>query len=289
MDDLEEQIKAKLEQDEIEPTNPKHSLPNFRNLLIVILLLSGVYFSIKVATSVQENRTRALTTKPLNLILKLTKDSKTGIITVEKAIVNDGYSPANPIPIGFKGDVLEQVVNGIVVPTARVQFSEYIYGDDFSTQLPKTGDYRLKLSKPEAVVVIPYTTNAALQIRNTSSGIVKQLVSTKISLAVAKPAKVAKSPSTPTSGNDGYLDILFISSHYTDFNQFHADADAMANLLLTLQPFTNYTNSIRIAKLDNATEMGCRYNPKITRLIECDTTLVLSVASQVPFDRIIFF
>lgn len=161
----------------------------------------------------------------------------------------------------------------------------------------------IKLPKPEAVISIPFDKTSSLQIRNSKTKTAQSLVSAKITQAVLKVDSVlmekqsavndAGTTVNPTSPNtvavnDGYLDILFIASHYTDFNQFHSDVDAMINQLLKTSPFANYKNNIRATKLDNTQDLGCfRYSPPYERALSCDDTKVIQVASQVPYDTII--
>ena len=266
----------------------------FLPFVSIVVLLGGVYISTQLIKQKQDLQSLAAVSPQVNLILKLTKDKTTGIITVERAVANDGYTPKPQPPSSLSVNVdtydLQQIVNGSVVQTTKIVFSEYAHGAPAINQ-----DERVWFAKPEAITALRYTSGAQLVLKNSITNTSRSLDMTKINTALLSRTSVNRSPQifnkqnqliVPSSiqENDGYLDLLFISSHYTDFNQFHTDVDNLANFMLSIDPFSSFSSRVRIIKLDNTIELGCHHEG---RSIPCDYATVLNVASQYPYDKIV--
>ena len=87
----------------------------------------------------------------------------------------------------------------------------------------------------------------------------------------------------------GAFKILFIGDDYTtaDLPLFQSDVLAHSALLLSVEPFATYAAEMETLRLDNTQDLGCYHHPVMTRLILCDHTKVLAVASASPYDEII--
>ncbi len=271
--------------------NPQAIRIIFLLLIFTVFIFGLVFIGVKLNSQKQDTRSlAALDSGTYNLILKLTRDKDTSEVKVEKAIINDGFIPKqNLTNSDNSGEVLEQLVDNKIVTSHNLVFNNYINGDDFTKSNPP--DSRLKLPQPGAYLSIKYYPASQLKIRNKLTGKIQNLDKSLINLAFAQKTAIPKKEVIPQDdtgiSGDGYLDIVYISSHYTDFNQFHSDADALANYLLGLYPFSAFAQKINIIKLDNTEDLGCHYDGTITGLLTCDYTLVMNVASQVPYDTVV--
>ena len=88
-----------------------------------------------------------------------------------------------------------------------------------------------------------------------------------------------------TPGDDGYVDIAIVSSHYTDFTRFKDDAKAMMQLLLTVEPYKSNSSRIRSTSVENKSELDCKYYDG--KGIFCDSVKVKQAASAVKYDSIV--
>lgn len=75
-----------------------------------------------------------------------------------------------------------------------------------------------------------------------------QLLKNKQSKSIFKNAVASR--------GDQYFDLTFISFGYTDFNQFHSDANRYSSRLLTVEPFKTRASQIRFHYVDNVADLG---------------------------------
>jgi hypothetical protein len=62
------------------------------------------------------------------------------------------------------------------------------------------------------------------------------------------------------SGNpDDKLDIIYVGSDYDDLASFSSDVSALADKLLSYEPFKTYSDRINIWRIDELFKMGCTY------------------------------
>lgn len=266
-------------------------------IAFVILLLT-----ISLVKQNQENRGQALTVgNDTTLVVTLNQDPATGQIDIESVIaiksqnINASSSQdtrkSDPNHNHFTHQ-LEVVNHNSTISVKKFYLQEYLLGvPPQPGTKEKLGDPPSKLDHPFAVVEIPYIPDSTLYIRNIQTGDRQSLSSAKIAPALTRakiipsmlPATVVRGIKQPVN-NDDYFDILFISSHYTNFDQYASDVTAISNFLLSITPYSNLVNNIRIIRLDNSQDLGCYYSG---RLIICNPSLVHSVAAQVPHDAVI--
>ncbi|ODS41335.1 MAG: hypothetical protein A7315_06610 [Candidatus Altiarchaeales archaeon WOR_SM1_79] len=86
------------------------------------------------------------------------------------------------------------------------------------------------------------------------------------------------------------FDIVFVGDNYTaaQLAQFAADVNTHQSTLLSVAPFSNHTGNINIHWVNESRNLGCQYNCNgMARLICCNSTAVMNLASQCPADEII--
>lgn len=274
-------------------------------LTLVLLLVPVIILTAFLVQNPTRLSNQAAELKTVNLILELSKDPTTGIITVDKAQSNNGFSPKTPATV--TSETLEQVQNGQVVGTTNVQFVSETFGDylDPETNTPKFGGEFF--NKPKAIVSFQYKPGSTLRIK-TSATKSQELKSPKINLALANTKRLDLSPAAKTTlgtgqkaipssnpsatSQDGYIDLLFMSDHYNeDFGRFDADVDTMVSHLLQKQPFADYAGKIRITKLHTGYYL-CPVPywepmPNGRYKVNCNENAIFNIASQVPYDYIV--
>lgn len=86
------------------------------------------------------------------------------------------------------------------------------------------------------------------------------------------------------------FDIVFVGDNYTtaQLSQFATDVIAHESTLLSVPPFSNHSGSINVHWVNESRNLGCQYgNPPMQRLITCNPTAVLNLATQCPADEVI--
>jgi len=86
------------------------------------------------------------------------------------------------------------------------------------------------------------------------------------------------------------FDIVFVGHNYppAQLSQFQTDVNRHQSTLLSIPPFSNRSRSINIHWVNESRNLGCQYNyTGIPRLIGCNGTAVLNLASQCPADEVI--
>ena len=268
----------------------KHSWLAF---LILFLITS---FALLIVNSKQKFDLRgkaAPTTVSGNLIIYLTKDASGAVIVESVTAVAGGTRTTPPKSSIPKTHRLEELVNGTVKSNVTFFFHEELLGlPPLPGSLKTAGDPPQKLSKPFAVVEMPYSANSLYRLIDIKTTTIQSVPILMVSKAIteAKPVSTfnIKGVIGPTSNNGGELnntlDIVFVASGYSDFNRFAADVAAMSNFLLTISPYREYRNAITVARIDNTRDLGCHH---VTRIIICDERTVYEVASHVPHDTIV--
>lgn len=240
----------------------------------------------------------------LNLILLITQDPKTGQMELDDIKAVNGFPPQNPkieVHPQYYTHSLNRIENGQIASSLKFRFLSEIYSlppKPYTDE--KYGSPPKKLTKPQAFLEISYSPSASYTIRDIRRNSTFHLPWERINRAVGNiktpPAgNVDQSNSTlpfnnpPAllSTNDGYFDILYISSHYNNRLQFEKDVSALSNFLLTVSPFSDLKSKIRIRRLFTVKDLGCHYDPYITRLIVCDYWKVIEEAQSSPHDTIV--
>lgn len=89
-----------------------------------------------------------------------------------------------------------------------------------------------------------------------------------------------------------YLDITFIGDNFLtagDLSLFHANVDLYASRLLTYEPFKTRASQIYFHYIDNTTDLECRHDMNMPRLIVCNDSRVFQLVNDagVPYDEVI--
>lgn len=270
------------------------------NIFLIILTLILLF---KEYSKIYDSEAAKIET--VNLILKLSLNKSNNEILLDEIISNNGFSMNNSMnnDTANKDYELIEQRNGISKKRLQFDFQEYYVVENESNlsysevQLSKSP--LVFFDKPVAYVSYQYEIGSEIKIRNIKNNTINNLDNSRVNNSVKSRTILGKSPNVNTNigtgetanmqtnatDNDGFLDILYISSGYTDFNTFQADAKAMGDFLLTVPPFSQVKNKIRISKLNNSEDMGCRFSG--TRLYICDLIKVHKVASQVNHDSIV--
>ncbi|OGG01933.1 hypothetical protein A2Z33_01705 [Candidatus Gottesmanbacteria bacterium RBG_16_52_11] len=246
-----------------------------------------------------------------SLIFKLTINPTTGVVSVKNATALKGGFVPSGISDEISKDMKRVLAPNITdefelvelngddeVRTKKIQFTEYLFG---APPLPGklTGDPLYKLSEPEAVVHVKYDPGSTFVIRNTTTDKTTEVPVDLVGKAMLSVKEVTANVNTKTvhdqSGSagdnvkgtttegDGYVDVLFMSSAYTDFNLFTSDVTAMSNFLFTVAPYSERSNKFRLTQLNNSENLGCYYSGNC---IICDGEKVLQIAAQTNYDYI---
>ncbi|NIO44015.1 MAG: PKD domain-containing protein [Candidatus Aenigmarchaeota archaeon] len=143
----------------------------------------------------------------------------------------------------------------------------------------------IELNETNFTLVVPYFENAAWINIYYPNGTLALIVD-----VTSLPEKEGSNCQTlVNSGSSTTLfDIVFVGDNYTaaQLTQFAADVNAHNNTLLSFQPFSNH--SINIHWVNESRNLGCYHNCMgVSRLICCNNTAVLNLATQCPLDEII--
>lgn len=89
-----------------------------------------------------------------------------------------------------------------------------------------------------------------------------------------------------------YLDITFIGDNFltaSDLSQFHANVDLYSSHLLTYEPFRSRASQIYFHYVDNTSDLECRHDTNMARLIVCNESKVFQQVnnSGVPYDEVV--
>ncbi len=270
----------------------KIKLPNITLPLFVSLISLGLFLLVSKNASAENGNN--------SLILRLSLNKQTGQITIDRSIrvrnsvASHVYPPVKPSESTHR---LEVLADGINIYNVPLRFIDKIHA---VPPLPRSGETfgspPFILESPVAIVTIPYRSNMTFRVRDlekwevrrgkvdneVGSGKEKNLTSHLNNLA----SNLSPLTSTPPP-SDGYFDILFVSSHYTDRTKFYSDAGSMGDFLLTVAPASDLKSKIRIQKLFTTENLGCGYDTFITRLITCDEMKVFEVAAVSTYDAIV--
>lgn len=290
-----------------------YSIFTFCLVLLTVITITTIH---KIP-NFEEMFVKAKFSEKKNLILTLTFDPKSNQVNIDNAIINDGFPLKKQVFSQSDSVITHHLINDKEEILAPVTFSKYSISENASN-FTDNKDSRNFYSKPTTYISIPYSEGEALYLNPTENARNIQ-ISTKISPtrqvldktklleAYTKMQNVNKSPdfAVMLDGQDlkgedkqavlqspsqnlqatQYLDVLFISSHYTDLNLFQSDANAMANFMINYYPFNLYSQRIRFIKLNNTQETGCHYTSNW--LLHCDVPAVLQIASQVNYDVVV--
>lgn len=275
-------------------------------LLIFGLIAFGLYFFAN--RRISDFRSRAATHRPdFSLIMTMTLNPSTMQVKVRDAkVVKSGYVPprqSTDIPRdSYYGKSYEYVLSEklafLEVDSRKVVFSQFMMDPP---PLPgETATEPVKLAEPEAYVTIAYMPGAAFWLTGLDSGKSVRLPDDKIDRAYktaepAGPESEVKTIFDPLKSDtesdsvlgatttDGFVDILFLSSAYSDFNVFSSDVQAMSSKLLATNPFSVKSSQIRLKQLNNSADLGCYYDG---RCILCNTSAVLAAAAATSYDTV---
>lgn len=96
-------------------------------------------------------------------------------------------------------------------------------------------------------------------------------------------------PQASAASNNGVLDIAFIGDDYASNDAFQSDAVKFASKLLGFEPFKSRASQINFHYVENASDLKCKYDAVVTRLIVCDPATVMQKLndSGVPYDEVV--
>jgi chitodextrinase len=148
------------------------------------------------------------------------------------------------------------------------------------------------------VKVVPKAVNYKILDKtgnNVSSGQLnvaqKQQEITKFSMVSNNLSAISSSLTSEKSSSKGGAKkgvvITFVSDGYTSaqLGTFHNDVNTFKNKILSLDPF-NTSSNLSFAYVDNVKNIGCHYDPKITRVFVCDPKLVKKTIGGTPYTKI---
>ena len=112
-------------------------------------------------------------------------------------------------------------------------------------------------------------------------------IDSAVSNALAVYAETTQTKTSKVATDDGFYDLLVISEDYTQnqINLFHENANYLFNFMKGEEPFNQYTNKIRLFKVENFENICEPGNPGMGG---CDTDLFVQIAndSGYPYDTI---
>lgn len=265
-------------------------------IITLIIILFSLTLSISLKLSLDARRLARLPFAQ-TMLVEFIQNPQTGTVSINRAArVPDTATLNQPLQTNPSAAIstLEVTTNGRVTNTVPLSFISTVHADNFDlladSTLPITSHQpEFPLAQPYALALISYTPSTALTI--TKPGRSPQtLDSAPLTLTANQPLSDTPTidSSQPTAPfPDNTLDILFISDSYTDFTQFHQDAQTMHDLLTSLTPFSEFISSIQPHFLDNVTDLGCYRPPSIPRLIVCDAYKVYLAASTMNYDTLV--
>lgn len=290
-------------------------LSSVRPLLLIIFLIAILFlisYGLKFNTNTED--TEAQYVESTNLVLKF-ENQGGNTVALKEVNATKGFVQKQSTMVNLEESrfVLNVKKNNEIIEILPIQFVDYVISEQESHL--KGGDSSTKtdprISLNEAYVSVGYSEGDVFEVLDKESGSVTRLDSGRINNSIASAKSIKRFPSKTATGNDfmetaefngnfpssdtpipndngfgdGYLDILYISSGYTDFGLFESDVSAMADLLLNTAPFSNAKSKIRISLLNNSEDLGCYLDG--IKLYICDLDRVLSVASQINRDSIV--
>jgi hypothetical protein len=146
------------------------------------------------------------------------------------------------------------------------------------------------VEEPETTLVLPYLAHTS-SVRIQSPGSSVQ-ASVSIHKATMEVTLYNQSPVFTEAGQQDALHILIMASGYESWSMssFFSTAQAVEDLLLSLEPFDAFSDSIEVHVFDNLAPLGCACGcDGIARLMCCNTSAVISAAaaSGYGYDEII--
>lgn len=258
--------------------------------LALILILSLALLQTRQKKLLQ-SRAASESQTSLNLIVKLVRNPVDAAISLAKVSAVKGPLPQHPSTSLDQTATheLEELIDGKVIDSVKIHFAEHIFSLPPKPGSPqKFGDAPVKLPTPQAVVEIAYLPKAQLQVRDLATNVLQQLPQSQIDLAVSlakEPKNKGKVFPEKVATLDGHFDIVYVSSHYSDFNQFTNDVASLSAFLLTIPPYSELIDKITTSQINNQDDLGCNYIDG--RVIECDDMLVHEAASAANHDTIV--
>jgi len=145
----------------------------------------------------------------------------------------------------------------------------------------------IELNETDFTLIIPYFENAAWVNLYYPDGTLALSVNVE-----GIPEKGGSNCRTLVNNGLSSLlfDIVFVGHNYppAQLSQFQTDVNRHQSTLLSIPPFSNYSRSINIHWVNESRNLGCQYGaPPLQRLIGCNGTAVLNLASQCPADEVI--
>jgi len=83
------------------------------------------------------------------------------------------------------------------------------------------------------------------------------------------------------------LDIVFVGGNYSEdgMSQFENDVKAHSDKILSVYPFSAYSDKINVRRIDKFVDLGCKIYGD--RCLSCDNAKVTELASYCPYDKVI--
>jgi len=265
-------------------------------IFLVTILIIGLLFIVSKNRITLKNKAAEKPISPIKqteeavptyLVIGLVKKPKENKIEISSvnAYKNIRHSVNKIYQETEEAYLFQQIIDQQVVSTTEFVFNDMIMGVP-PREKNEQHDLPIILDNPQALITVRHYPNSAFQIVEKKSRVIYAVnKQNKVNQAL-KNVKVLPKKASIASADDNYLDILFISSHYTDFDLFHNDVRAMADFMKSIAPFSEYANRIRTPWLDNRRELDCRYED---RLIPCNYDKVFNAAidAGMNFDTIV--
>jgi len=241
--------------------------------------------TLTVTDEAGDERSDTMTVVVENTIIMLELNYNSGSFSLLNVYKKHGFAPDRRVQpeSGHKVQVIsetQRILYAFTFAVPNILMWDYPDGDIL------TGG-SIELDETNFTLIIPYVENA-VQI---------DLYYPDDTLALSVnvenlPEKGGSNCQTMVNnGSSGNLfDIVFVADGYTtaQLPQFGTEVGRHNTTLLSVPPFSNHSSNINIHWVNESRNLGCRYGCRgIPRLICCNDTAVLNLASQCPADEIV--
>ncbi len=138
-------------------------------------------------------------------------------------------------------------------------------------------------------------TSSALNLETENNKPNFDLITTTKAASVSKETttSVANPTTTGSTGTDTTIDIVFVSDNYSSIQMaaFQNDVNKWVNTLASIEPYKSYytQGKIKTYAVKNTASLGCKYDPKVTRVLLCSKSLMQDAVNKagVPNDKVV--
>jgi len=278
-------------------TPPESKLRKYKKIIIIasifflvlILLTTFILLFTKKGESKTLQNTEKETTNVKKATLSLTltvTNTATPLFTLKEAKVIEGFSPQYPqIKNSYKLELLNKEQKVFRSISFNINNQPIVESWDNGTISQQK---IAKKTTEDISVFTPYSENIkSIRIINPLGEEVFAINLEGIKTTFNIEALVKKAQADLSSGK---LNLTFISSNYTDMEQFAFDVKRFSDYVLTVEPFKKRSSQIVFNSLENNEDLGCTFFSGAGGGygLMCDNTKAQQiVASNTPFDKII--